>query len=474
MSTTGTPTDLADRAARERALLARRPRRAARPPLLERAADGTLSTPASPAQRLFHGLQEAYPGQPGFNQSGAARLRGPLDVPRLERALAELIGRHEALRTVFETRDGVLHQVVRAAEAPAVPVRDTAEADARALAGEFVARPFDLAAELPVRLAVLRLAAEDHIVLFALHHIVGDLHSVEILFRELYTLHLSGLGAKEAVLAGLLDPLTAQTADVTAWQQAALTGPREAELHAYWRARTAGAAAVELPSDTTRAVPPSTAGHVVVRPVPARVAAGVKALADAHRASEFITTLAAFAIVLARRTGRRDLVLSTPVTRRDRQETARLIGAHLNYVPLRVRIDGSLGFGAHLDAVRAEVTADLAHDDLPYEEIAGLAGLTTGQLFRVLFQRDEDPETVFPEGELSGELWDAPWEHALNDLTVRVSSSPAGWYLYVNHRTDVLSPALGTAIADEFLALLGDLADDADRRVGELLTVRAA
>jgi hypothetical protein len=452
----GSQTDMDVRSEMERALLAKLATRTHRIPVLRRE-NGRVDAPASPTQRHFHAMQELYPGQSGFTMSGGLRLSGPLDLARLERAVAELPVRHEALRTVFEVRDGELRQVVLDVVRPPLPVQDIAEQDAVRVAKEFVDTPPDLEQDGPLRMAVLRLAEQDNIVLFALHHIVGDLRSVEIFFEELYVLYATGLTQQEAEVAGVLAPLTAQLVDISEWQRTAVADARREELRVHWGPRMAGAQRVRLPADATRVVPPSSTGHSLRLPMTDELVAGMQQLQSDRGCTVFTLGVAVFCLLLSRHSRQRDILVSTPVTTRDRKEVDKLIGANLNYIALRTHIDESLGFETYLDDVHGRITADLAHADLSYQDIAGLSGLATSELFRVLFQSGGDAEITFPEGDLDGAVWLAPWDHSMNDLTVRITSAPTGWYLYLNFRLDVFSPAWMTELGEEYLDLLADV-----------------
>ncbi|MET7990800.1 condensation domain-containing protein [Amycolatopsis sp. NPDC005232] len=464
----GDQTDLAARAERERELLAVLGRRIDRIPVLRRE-NGGLRAPASPTQRHFHALQQRHPGQAGFTMSGGLRLTGPLDVIALDRAVAEVVARHEALRTVFETHDGRLFQIVLPEARLPVPVRDVTEQDALGVAKTFSDTPPDLGREGPLRMSVLRLAELDHIVLFALHHIVGDLRSVEVFFQELYVLYRSGLTGAAAETAGLLAPLTAQLADVTEWQRGAVSTARKAELETYWRTRMAGVEPLTLPADAVRVSPPSTTGDTCRLPMADELVATLNRLAADHGCTIFTLSHAVFALLLARYSGP-NVVVSTPVTSRDRPEVDKLVGANLNYVPLHTHVDDGLTFGAYLNASRDRTTADLAHDDLPYQDIAALAGLPPIELYRVLFQSGGGGDIEFPEGDLSGTPWPAPWDHSMNDLTARVTSAAAGWYLYLNFRCDVFTRERMTALGVEYLDLLAGAAADPDVLVADLIT----
>ncbi|SFW72931.1 non-ribosomal peptide synthetase [Amycolatopsis australiensis] len=412
--------------------------------------DRPLRVPASPSQRWFWSLQRGLPGRAAFTTVGGLRLRGGFDVPRLERALNALAERHEALRTVFEQADGRLWQVVRPAAELTVPLLDVTEDEVEAAGKAVVDEPFDLAAGPLVRLAVLRVAADDHRVVFVLHHSVSDVRSMEIFAAELYTLYAGG--------ADLLPPLRVQNADVSVWDDA----QQRPELETYWRQRMSAVTPPRLPQAG------DSEGRTHRIPLDDNLVAGLRALAERHGTTLFVLTFAVFTLLLARQAGQSDVVAATAVTRRDRREIDSLIGAHLNYLPLRAEVDERTPFAEHLAAVRDRVAADLAHHELPFERIAELAGQDPAGLFRVLFQQDEDPAVPVAGDGLRGELWPVRWDHALNALAVRVTESAAGSYVFVNHRLDAFGPAEAAALGRRYRHLLHEVLHHPQARLEEI------
>ena len=337
--------------------------------------------PASFAQQRLCFLDRLEPDSPLYNVPLAFRLRGPLSAPALAGALAELVRRHEVLRTTFAEEGEETVQVV------APPVGDAPWAsvdlgglpaarrdeEARRLAEREARRPFDLAHGPLFRAAVIRIGGvverrgvAEHLLLLGLHHAITDGWSLGVLARELSALYRAArVGAPPA-----LPELPIQYGDYALWQRDRLDGERlDAEL-AYWRQRLAGAPpALDLPTDRPR---PSVAGHLGatrVRPLPAAAARALGELARAEGASLFMAGLALFATLLHRYTQAEDLVVATPVAGREREETRGLIGLFVNTLAVRVDLAGSPGFRELLRRVRRGVLADLTHQELPFERL---------------------------------------------------------------------------------------------------------
>ncbi|HET7228483.1 MAG TPA: condensation domain-containing protein, partial [Longimicrobium sp.] len=223
--------------------------------LLERVSR-TRTAPASFAQERLWFMDRLQPGSAFYNIPAALRLRGEVDAAALERALGEIVRRHESLRTTFQDRDGVPVQVIAPFAGFALPVddlsaldADTREARLHDRSAEEAGRPFDLAAGPLFRARLLRLAGDDHALLLCVHHIVADEWSFRVLYGELWALY-------DAFRRGAPSPLgdlPAQYADYVAWQRQALHGEALDRQLAWWKGRLAGAPALlELPTDRPR------------------------------------------------------------------------------------------------------------------------------------------------------------------------------------------------------------------------------
>jgi amino acid adenylation domain-containing protein len=359
-------------------------------------ADRSAPLPLSFAQQRLWFLQQLDPASNSYNMPYTLRLRGDLDTAALERAIGFIVARHEALRTRFELVGDEPVQVID----PAVPFQlsveavDSADA-ARARAEAEAAVPFDLERGPLFRASLLRVSADDHLLVIVAHHAVSDGWSLDILFRELAQ-------ASEAYAAGrepALPPLPLQYADFAAWQRAWLDGGETERQLRYWRGALAGAPAVlELPTDRPRPAQPgnTAARHAFV--LPAETAAAVRALARSEGATPFMVLLAAFQLLLARYSGADDVVVGAPVAGRTRAETEGVVGFFINTLPLRARLDGAPDFRALLEQVRAATLEAHAHQDVPLERIVEAVGAPREggrpPLFQTLFVMQGEPRDV--------------------------------------------------------------------------------
>src|SRR6185436_6231255 len=293
--------------------------------------------PLSFAQERLWFLDQLEPGNPAYHIPASLTLAGRLDAPALERSLAAVVARHEALRTTFALVDGAPVQVVAppgAAPDPLLPLIDLTALPAaerprlaRRLANLVLTRPFDLARGPVVRAALLRLAPEEHRALFAMHHVASDGWSMGVLVREVAALYAAELEGRRAELPGL----PSQYADYAVWQRGWLQGETLERQIDFWRGELAGLPAVlELPADRPRPPIQSYRGGVRQVRLPAGLSAALEPFARSQGATLFMVLLAGFQALLARLAGQGDVAVGTPVAGRTREETEPLIGLFIN------------------------------------------------------------------------------------------------------------------------------------------------
>ncbi|HEX7240318.1 MAG TPA: condensation domain-containing protein, partial [Longimicrobiaceae bacterium] len=339
------------------------------PPLVPVPRDGPL--PLSFAQRRLWLVDRLQPGSPAYNMPFALRLRGALEPALLERALAVVVRRHEALRTVFAAVDGEPAQTALEAVPAAVPVADLrglpdAGAEALRRAEEEALRPFDLAAGPLLRSMLLRLADDEWALLFTLHHAVGDGWSMELLVREVSEAYGALMEGREP----RLPHLPVQYADYAVWQRSWLTGEVLERQLGWWRERLAGAPPLlELPTDRPRPTVQGPRGGSVPLVLAPDVAAALRALARREGATPFMALLAAWQLLLGRYAGQDDVVVGTPVAGRTRVETEPLIGFFVNTLALRGDLSGGPGFREVLGRAREATLGAFGHQDVPFERL---------------------------------------------------------------------------------------------------------
>ncbi|HEX8242473.1 MAG TPA: condensation domain-containing protein, partial [Longimicrobium sp.] len=371
--------------------------RAELPPIAP--ADRGRDLPLSFAQQRLWFLDQIERAGAAYHMPTRLRLRGELDRGALVRALDRIVARHEALRTTFAAADGEpVQRIAPAEESPFHLVEHDLRADSEAGAklqrvmAEEAGAPFDLARGPLIRGRLIRLGAEDHVLLVTMHHIVSDGWSMGVLTRELSALYT----AFHAGEPDPLPPLPVQYADYAAWQRRWVEGEVLQAQADYWRKTLSGAPELlELPTDHPRPARQDFAGAAVGLVLDEALTAGLKALSQRHGATLFMTELAGWATVLSRLSGQDDVVVGTPTANRGRSEIEGLIGFFVNTLALRVDLSGAPSVAGVLAQVKARSLEAQQHQDIPFEQVVELVqpvrSLAHTPLFQVMFAWQNTP-----------------------------------------------------------------------------------
>ncbi|MEW5928738.1 MAG: amino acid adenylation domain-containing protein [Gemmatimonadota bacterium] len=453
-------------------------RQASAPPVLPR--DRSVPAPLSFSQRRLWFLDRMEPVNAHFNVAGGLRLSGPLDPAVLERCFAEVVRRHEALRTVFRETAGEPVQVVAPAGDFPLPVEDLSplppderEAAARRIAGEEARRPVDLEAGPLVRVRLLRLAPEEHVLVLMLHHAVSDAWSFGVLYRELAALY-------RAFARGEPSPLPEpelQYADFSAWQRERLAGEELERQIAFWRGRLEGAPALlELPTDRPRPAVQTHRAGIHLLAIPREAADALRETARRAGATPFMALLAGYAATLRRYAGQDDLVVGTPIAGRTRAETEGMIGFFLNMLALRVDLSGDPSFAELLGRVRETTLGAYAHQEIPFEklleELKVERSLGHAAVYQVSINLPDAGGLTLDLPGIRVSPIDAGGQSAALDLAL--TAGPArdgGLYLSATYNADLFDAATVEAMTAHMARVLAAGAADPSLRLSALVPV---
>lgn len=436
-----------------------------------RASDAPLQ--ASFAQQRLWFLDELEAGD-AYNIPVALRLCGVFDMAAFQQAFDAIIQRHEALRTQFVAGDSA--PILAAFSSALIPQVDLSalpkaarEAVVLRHARADAQRPFNLATDVLLRATVLRLAADEHVLLLNLHHIAGDGWSISVLARELQTLYAACREGKPAVLPEL--PI--QYADFAAWQRATLQGERLANLLAFWKQQLSGAPELlQLPTDFPRPEVESYQGGQQSIHIPQTVVAALQPLAQQAGATLYMTLLAAFNVLLYRYSGQDDLVVGSPVACRNRSELEPLIGFFANTLALRTQMDASASFVEVLAQVRSTAQAAFDHQDVPFEKLVEELQLTRtlayNPLVQVLFALQNVSANEFAFAGIQSQPLDIPAERSLFDLELQLWETPNGLEGFFLYKTALFRVETVQRMAGHFLTLLSGIVAHPQQAVGHL------
>ncbi|MFR9773646.1 amino acid adenylation domain-containing protein, partial [Nocardia sp. SC052] len=419
-----------------------------------------------------------------YNLPFALRLTGELDVAALGAALHDVVARHEVLRTVYpETADGPV-QVVLAAGQVALDVGAHA-IGADEVASEvytLAATPFDVTAEVPVRVRLLRIAdaPHEHVLAVVVHHIAADASSMGPLVRDVMVAY----AARTSGEAPGWSSLRVQYADYALWQRAVLgeesdPGSIAARQIGFWREQLAGLPdLLELPTDRPRPAVASLAGARVDIEIDAATHAGLVDLARAHGATLFMVVHTAFAVLLARLSGSSDIAIGTPVAGRGERELDDLIGMFVNTVVFRTRFEPGESFAGLLGRQRESDLAAFAHADVPFERLVEVLNpprsTARHPLFQVGLSFQNVARAVLELPGLSVAGVDADLDVSQFDLHLIVgdayaeSGAAAGIGGFLTYATDLFDRATVEGFADRLSRILAAVVADPTVPVGDI------
>ncbi|MET9366173.1 amino acid adenylation domain-containing protein, partial [Streptomyces sp. NPDC006632] len=453
---------------------------AARPALV--AGPRPEAVPLSFAQQRLWLIDRMEGPSARYNVPVALRLRGALDDAALNAALADVVGRHESLRTVVTETGGLPCQHVLPAERAGfvLDVVECAEDEAPAVAEAFARRPFDLATDIPVRAALLRIAPREHLLLLVLHHIADDGWSTGPLIRDLTTAYT----ARCAGEAPGWEPLPVQYADYALWQRAVLGDEERADSLisrqlAYWSQTLTGLPEeLALTADRVRpTVPSHRAGRVTVT-LDAELHARLRALARTHRVTLFMVLQAGLAALVSRLGGGTDVPIGTAVAGRSHEALDDLVGFFVNTLVLRTDTSGDPTFGELLGRVRETDLAAYAHQDLPFErlveELNPVRSTARHPLFQIMLvlQNNERAAWELPGLDTAAESTGAIAAkfdlNAIMEESYDGDGNPAGIDGALDFATDLFDTATAERIAGSLVRLLAAAAAAPDAPVGTL------
>ncbi|WP_060515014.1 non-ribosomal peptide synthetase [Pseudomonas sp. NBRC 111132] len=431
------------------------------------------------AQRRMWFLWQLDPQGAAYNLPMAVRLHGPLDLAALQQAFDALVARHETLRTRFVADGDDVRQQVDAVAAP-LQLRQDALASldetARQAAIERIAEaealaPFDLASGPLLRVRLLQLAAQEHVLLLTLHHIVADGWSMNVLIDEFLHLYEAAVAGTEATL----DALPIQYRDFALWQRSWLAAGEQERQLAYWQARLGeDHSPLELPLDRARQGRPSYRGARHEFPVAADVAERLRGVARKHNVTLFMVLLAAFKLLLQRYSGQAAIRVGVPIANRNRAEGQGLIGCFINTQVLHTEIDPLLDIAGLLQRVRETAVGAQSHQDLPFEQLVEALDLprsSESPLFRVLFNHQAqvaDVQAIETRSGLSLAPIALEKHSARFDLALDTHERAGQLHAAFTYATDVFEAATIEALGEQWLALVQALAAETAGAVGEL------
>jgi len=439
------------------------------------AVDRTQPQPLSLAQERLWFVHQIAPAAPVYNVFRAFALRGPLSQDALDASWRGLVQRHESLRTRFPRVDGKPVQVIEPEPNAPLAVIDLTrmpasrrDAEAQLLADAESRRPFDLASGPVARATLIRLGPNDHHVLLALHHIVCDGWSMDVLQRDWAAIYAAECDGRDADLP----PLQLQPVDFASWQRERLREPATAGHVRYWTERLAGAPPVlTLPWDRPRPAVQTFDGRHLWRKLPPALSDQLRNSARGAGVTLFVYLLAAYKALLLRYTGQRSPVVGTPVTDRGHVLSERLVGFFVDTAALRTDLAGDPAFATLLERVRDTVLE--AHDHaVPFETVIAAVqparDLSASPLFQTMFVLQNLAARPQRFAELEIEPRSVEATTSKFDLTVVVDATSDELRLLFEYNESLFDVVTIERFAAHYVALISNAVQSPGMHLSEL------
>ncbi|MES2733434.1 MAG: non-ribosomal peptide synthase/polyketide synthase [Bacteroidota bacterium] len=413
-------------------------------------------------------------GSVPYHMPLALRLKGKLDTAALEKTIQTIINRHEVLRTVIGQEDGRAYQRVMEPDQWTMEVIQDPlyryDKEARQeLIQNLIEIPFDLAQDHMLRLKLIELGAEDHIMVMVMHHIASDGWSIGIFVTELMDLYT----AYSTGAASTLAPLALQYIDYALWQRSYLQGEVLETQLGYWKNKLTGVPLLNLPTDFPRQATQSNRGSFTTFHIDKAVVTQLQQLAKQQEATLFMTMLSAFNVLLYRYSGQTDICVGSGVAGRTQQEVEGLIGFFINTLALRSDLSNNPTFTEVVQQVKQTTLGAYEHQEVPFEKIVEAVvkerDPSRSPLFQALFGSQNTPEAIDVEaGELRLSHESIDYNQAKFELSFFIEENEEGILGSVSYCVDLFSAETIDRMTSHFTTLLESIIQMPEARIGSL------
>lgn len=404
-----------------------------------------VELPLSYAQQRLWFLNQLDANSPAYNIPAVVHMTGELDVDALQKSFAEIIKRHESLRTTFGENDGDPFQLILSQFSAELKIIDlcylTGEEQQEEMhyqVSEEAKMPFHLDQGPLMRTTLIKMGEAEHILMVTMHHIISDGWSISILIRELGMLY-------ESIVRGQANPLselTFQYYDYVEWQHKWLEGEVLNSQLDYWKKQLSGQLPfLQLPTNYPRPTIQTYEGATIRFSLPKNISENITTLSHKAGTTMFMTILAAFQTLLYRYSGQTDILIGSPIANRNRTEVESIIGFFVNTIVLRADLSGDPTFMELLSRVRENTLQAYAHQDVPFEriieEIQPTRDLSRNPVFQVMFVLQNTPMENIDLMGLQLNTYDVDNGMAKFDLTLTMEETEAGLKGCFEYNTDL-------------------------------------
>jgi amino acid adenylation domain-containing protein len=414
-------------------------------------------------------------GSRPYHIPSVLRLSGELNVSALQQSIQQIVNRHEILRTIVKEINGQGYQQINAKDQWNLGQEDAgnlSETQLNQRIGDLVNKPFDLKNDLMLRADLLTIKTNEHILVVTIHHIASDGWSTSIMVKELVKLYEDYVNNQipNFPLMGV------QYADYALWQRNYLKGDALEKKLDYWRKKLQNAAPLELLTDFPRTGIPTNRGSVITVKTDKQLLHKLNLLGQANGTTLFMTTLAAFKLLLYRYTNQQDITVGTPMAGRQQKELESLIGFFINTLALRDEVNPNLSFTQLLQSVRTTALDAFKHQDVPFEKVVEAVAkdrqLKRSPVFQVLFSVQNIPEIPkLKLGNLELSRVGSGHSTAQYEITCNIRETEIGLNITIEYNTDLFSEDSMQRMLNYFVNLLQEVAVSPEQKIAQFSMV---
>jgi len=401
--------------------------------------------PLSFAQQRLWFLDQLEPGSPFYNIPSAYKITGKLNIPVLKQSLEQMVERHEILRTFFKSEEGKAFQLILNEVAVEIPIIDLTaltgtvlQEKVQQLISEEARKPFNLSTAPLFRTSILKLDPDTHILLLTMHHIISDGWSMQVFIREMAFLYKQIKDGQPAHLP----PQDLQYADYAAWQRDWLQGDVLEKQLAYWKKQLSSSSdSLSLPAAKHRPTVQTYQGAHLSFDLTPELSQKLHDFSREQGATLFMTTLAAFNVLLFRYSGQDDINIGTPIANRNRSAVENILGFFVNTLVLRTDLSGNPSFIELVRRVKETALGAYSHQDVPFEKLLDAIqtdrDLSRSPLFQVMFTLQNAQEAAAPSADFNLEFLSVENNISQFDLTLTLFEKPDGISGGFEYNTDI-------------------------------------
>ncbi|MGF9966589.1 amino acid adenylation domain-containing protein [Bacillus rhizoplanae] len=420
---------------------------------------------ASSAQKRMYLMQQLDQNNVAYNVPGAIEIRGRLDYEKLNSTLCQMIERHEVLRTIFSTIDGMVVQKIVPMESVDFTVeRMTAvdDKEAEMLMARFI-RPFNLQTNIPIRAAVIQLEEKRQFLLLDMHHIIADGTTAGILIEEF-----------SAIYSGQeLEPLELQYKDYSSWQLKHRESNEMKEQEAYWLSELEGELPLlSLPTDYTRPQEKDYRGDRVHVTLSSMTTEGLKWIAKDSGSTLYMVLLAGIKILLSRYSGQEDIIVGSPIAGRNHRDVESMMGVFVNTLAIRSKVDGELPFTQYLQTIKQKTLHALEHQEYQFEDLVEKLdierSLNRNPLFDVMFAFQNMEMGEWNVQGLTFKQYDLSHQSEKFDLTWDVTEQNGQIEIVLSYATSLFTRETIEKMTVHFIRILEGIVDNSTIPINQI------